>query len=508
MLGDLGLVNTNVEEFLYRAQSSGFDLVEGKIYPRLKGKYLNEDVTVVLHPSKNKEISETYIYFSASSILQTSVALCNTISEQIEEKYGAVVNTYLFDTINLEGEFDKISIAEIKKMISSRDIYVWLITSTRNEIIYLCLERKKGVYVPIIKIKDTKHTECSVPKQCDFLITHDIRKKGKPRKFLGTYTWKEENIQNLQLLSPVGILEIVERSGRKVYHKEDILTFSKEIKESYFKVQNDFLSGVYYDLSDDNAYSAYAFVLYFSVLDAFRYNENTDLTNFLTQIDVLCACCPIIKDYTCLMMCSSEKSIYPFLKNDRSILQILDWDATFEKYLTLSDYAQLILHRDEKEIELLRPFEDTISAPCVSKTAAKRYKVSNDILSQDFFEILLAVLKKMGGVEAAISECVKQMCIGDRKPVNQREGRKIQRICDDKMRFRDQICSSVVRNCVNKLYVKNNLIYDSDPNELNNYHWSYVDFTSVEHYIDEAVSEYYLTKEPQKGYIPVPRKKK
>ena len=84
-LNGIGLTDTTVDIFLLKAQSSGFCLTTGRLYPRLKGTYLKENVEIAIHSSKNNVISEIYIYFSAFPDQMKALALCNYISDLIED---------------------------------------------------------------------------------------------------------------------------------------------------------------------------------------------------------------------------------------------------------------------------------------------------------------------------------------------------------------------------------------------------------------------------------------
>lgn len=513
MLNNSGIINTTIEDFLTKAQQANFTLSTGKVYSRLNGKYLNEDVEIVLHPSNNNEIAEIYIYFSAFSSLKKAVVLCNRVSEQIEENYGAIVNTYFFDTENFSNKFDDENIIIIEDQFYSSDTYIWLITGTKHEVINLCLEyiSKKRVYVPVLKVKVKKYVKCSIPSKRAILHNyHYIKKPKRYSKFLDLLAWnRNDNIQNIQLTSPIGLLEIVKKRDTwlgKCYisQKEDIFTFNKKIQESYFKIQNDFISGIYYDLSDSEAYSAYAFVLYFAILDIFKYNDNKDILNLLKQIDILCICCPKIREYLHFIMSDPDysNSVYQSL-DDNSKLKLMQWFPELKNKFSIPDYAKLVLHRNYKDVELLKGFKDfPINCFCLCKTYAKRYKISNDILRQDSFEIFLMVLKKMGGVNAAFAKSIKQFCVGNREFLNKKEEHKLQNIHNDLIRLIDYFYDDIVGYCVCQIYQRNNIGTDESRKTT----WSLFECACIKQYIEEALSEYYYGKQPQKGYIPVPRK--
>lgn len=521
---DIGIINTTVDDFISKVQLSDFTLSEGKLYPRLKGSFLNKDVEIAIHPSKNNDISELYIYFSISN-LKGAVALCNQISEQLEDIYGAMINTYFFDTTNFSSEYDHGNLVEISEHYSpATNTYVWLITGTKHEVINLCLEYlpKKRSYVPVLKVKVKKLTGGSLPRKRDILFKYDIllennvkNKPPKNSKFLGVYTWNIIEKERIRLISPVGKLEVIKK--RSNYSKEDICHYNKKVQESYFKVQNDFVSGLFYDLSDTTSYASYAFILLYSILDAFKYNDNEkDVLKLINQIEILCICCPAIKKW----LFGDVFKIYQYL-DDNAKLQLIEWCPDLIDGLPIFDYAKIILKRDEADLGLLKEFSfslDNRYAFCIGKfatsaTNAKRYKISNDRLRQDIFEILLIFLRKIGGLESAAFNSIRLICVGNREPSNRKEERKIRNIYCDIMRPTGVIMRGtkghgfyvdIIDNIINQVKLKNNIVIDV-PTEIR---WLSLECVGFEQYLEEAITEYYYDKEPQKGYIPVPRKKK
>lgn len=61
----------------------------------------------------------------------------------------------------------------------------------------------------------------------------------------------------------------------------------------------------------------------------------------------------------------------------------------------------------------------------------------------------------------------------------------------------------IVDNIINQVKLKNNIVIDI-PTEIR---WLSFECVGFDQYLEEAISEYYSDKDPQKGYIPVPRKK-
>ena len=520
---DIGIINTTVDDFISKALSFNFTMSDGKLYPRLKGTYLNENVELAIHPSNSNEISELYIYFSAFSNLKGAVALCNNISEQIEDIYGAMINTYFFDTTNFSSQYDQNNLNRIPERLSYTDTYIWLITGTKHEVINLCLEylSKKRTYVPVLKVKVKKLTGCSLPSKRKILHSSDIlllQKKNKPNwnsKFLGIYTWNNIEKENIQLISPIGKLEVMKKRGN--HRKEDIYDYNKNVQESYFKVQNDFLSGVFYDLSDTSSYASYAFILLYSILDAFKYDNNEkNVSKLINQIEILCICCPAIKKW----LFGEIYKIYQYL-DDNAKLQLIEWYPDMIQGLPIFDYAKLVLKRKQEDLDQLKVFSLSpyssfvdLHAYSIGKfaTDAKKYKISNDRLRQDIFEILLIFLRKIGGAESAAFKSIKYVCIRDKNPDN-REKNKIQIVFKDIMRptgelmcgaVGDGFYEKIVDNIINQVKLKNNLVIDV-PTEIR---WRSFECVGFEQYLNEAISEYYSDKEPQKGHIPVPRKKK
>ena len=508
---DIGIINTTIDDFISKTLSFNFTMSDGKLYPHLKGTYLNENVEIAIHPSNSNEISELYIYFSAFSNLKEAVALCNNISEQIEDIYGAMINTYFFDTTDFSSQYDQRNLNGIPERLSYTDIYIWLITGTKHEVINLCLEylSKKRNYVPVLKVKVKKLTGCSLPSKRNILYSSDIlllQKKNKPNwnsKFLGIYKWYNIEKENIQLISPIDKLAIIKR--RPNVEKEDIYNYNEKVQESYFKVQNDFLSGVFYDLSDTSSYASYAFILFFSILDAFKYDGNDkDVSKLINQIDILCICCPKIKQW--LLSLIGLNKIYRYF-DDNAKLQLINWEPDFKNWLSIPDYANLILKRKNDDLKLLKEFCDIpISWFCLCKTYAIRYKISNDILLQDMLEMFLIVLRKFGGIGVAINKSIIKLCIGNREPHDIKEECKIQNIHNDIMRYDHFSCfySNFLQNFINQVKLKNNIVIDV-PTEVR---WWQFECVGFEQCLNEAISEYYSDKEPQKGHIPVPRKKK
>ena len=511
-LNGIGLTDTTVDIFLLKAQSSGFCLTTGRLYPRLKGTYLKENVEIAIHSSKNNVISEIYIYFSAFPDQMKALALCSYISDLIEEIYGAVINTYFFDTINFSNKSDQVNIAKINEEYSYTDTYVWLISETKYEVILLCLEYvyKKRIYVPVLKIKNKELTQCSIPSKLDILYhtnlynNKETKKTGKKDKFLDTYIWNHIEKKSIQLISPIGKLEKI--TGY-VYKKEDIYEYNKKIQDSYFKVQNDFISGFFYDLSNSSSYSGYAFILLFAILDSYK---DKDITKLINQIEILTICCPKIEQYTYYIMHNPSTNSYShtiYESIDESAkLQLANWRPDLTFGFSLPDYANLILHRKNEEIELLKCFNEIpIGRLRLPKSYAKRYKISNEILQQDIFEILILFMRKIGGATSAAVKSISLIYTGNSEPRNKKEERKIQNIYNDIMRYYGYtFYEDIVDNIANQVKLKNNIIIDI-PKEFK---WESFECANFKHYLNEAISEYYFEREPQKGYLPIPRKKK
>lgn len=511
-INGIGITDTTVDIYLLKAQSSSFSLTTGRLYPRLKGTYLQENVEIAIHSSKDNVISEIYIYFSAFSDQMKALALCNYISDLTEEIYGAVINTYFFDTINFSNISDQISIAKINEEYSYTDTYVWLISETKHEVIILCLEYvyKKRTYVPVLKIKNKELTLCSIPSKLDILFHTDLHnnkettKTDKKDKFLDTYIWNHIEKKSIRLVSPVGKLEKITGS---IHRKEDIYEYNKKIQDSYFKVQNDFISGYFYDLSTPSSYSSYAFILLFAILDSYK---DKDITKLINQIEILTICCPKIEEYTYFIMRNPSTNSYShtiYESIDESAkLQLASWKPNLIFLFSIPDYANLILHRKKEDVDLLKNFSDIpIIWLEIPKSYAKRYKISNDILRQDIFEILLIFLRKIGGATSAAIKSISLIYTGKSEPRNKKEERKIQNIHNDIMRYYGcTFYEDIVLNIVNQVKLKNNIIIDTPKEFL----WKSFECANFKQYINEAIAEYYFEKEPQKGHIPVPRRKK
>ena len=499
-LGDISIINTSVDDFILLAQSSDFILRTGKNGRHsLEGKYLKENVLIDVYPSTNGQVAAIHIYFSSFSNLKEAVSSCDHISEQIEELYEVDSTTYFFDTDNFTNKYDKKQIKKIKSAIMSKKSYEWLTAHTNHEMLLLSLvkvdyDTKESAFGFILKVMTKKHVqvqEISVfAGNVESLFALNIREK-RNNMFLSSYLWKKGNCAHL--VSPVGVLEMVPQNQNDLsllysYYKEDIYKFNDHIQESFFQVQKDFVSGKYYDLSD-RMYSKYAFILFFSILDAFQYNKN--VSDFIDQIEVLCLCCPKITNYIPILM-RPEYQIWQQL-NDVSKLQILNWHQTLDIHLPILDYSQFILQKKQNDIEMLRLFSgytNSVSVFTIGKKDEKKNHITSQQLIRESIELLLVVLRKIGGIDSFVYKKIKTECIGNREPLDNRELHKIKYIYAEEMK---NICIlDFVIKSRNFVYHKNGVakVYAQF-----DFPWHCQMFARFDKYFEEACSEYYQGRE-------------
>jgi len=499
----MGLLQTSVDDFLSKAQSSNFSLCSGKHGLFLRGIYLNEDVEVIVNPSSNNEISEMQIFFSSTTDIKSSVVLCNNISEEIEGLYGSISNTYFFDTDKFSKGHDREQLKLIRNALLDKGTatYDWLFTCTEHEEIMLSIVKvdiceentNKEVYGPILTVKVKQYSH--FPKIDVFFgrtgwtslftgTSFDSLNPKTENEFLKSYLWNRKN--SFQLISPCGILEPFPKHYKTC--KEDIFRYSEKIQKSYFMLQNDFISGIFYDLSDDETYAQYAFILFFTILDAFRYNLDKDMLNFIDQLDILCACCPKIRDYIYFIM-EPKYKIWDYF-NDSLKIMLLDKNPNLKLKLSLYDYARLVLRKCKNDADLLKNITIDLSLFTISKTNEKRYHISNEIIIQDFIEIFILLLKRIGGMEAFIYKFVKQKCIGKRDPFDDKEKAKLTHIYREKMK--NLSFEELFYKC-QKIVYRNNGI----PKELS--FWGLVtrnkEFNSFNQYFEEIEAEYYFKEQ-------------
>jgi len=207
------------------------------------------------------------------------------------------------------------------------------------------------------------------------------------RSFLNCFSWKYIHTNNVTLMHPNYIVGPCPK--HLIYEREDLLSFETKYQDYYYKIQNDFIRGIFYNL-DDEMYGTYAFILFFDLIAS--YSDNKNLSDLINQLEILCICCPKIGNYVPekLMTIIDYKQL-----TGTSKLMILKAFPGFRGVMSIMDYALLVLNYSDSQIIKLKILEDVrICEIQLLKSYEKRYKVTQGKIIKETIDLVLQVVGK------------------------------------------------------------------------------------------------------------------
>lgn len=207
------------------------------------------------------------------------------------------------------------------------------------------------------------------------------------RSFLNCFSWKYIHTNNVTLMHPNYIVGPCPK--HLIYEREDLLSFETKYQDYYYKIQNDFIRGIFYNL-DDEMYGTYAFILFFDLIAS--YSDNKNLSDLINQLEILCICCPKIGNYVPekLMTIIDYKQL-----TGTSKLMILKAFPGFRGVMSIMDYALLVLNYSDSQIIKLKILEDVrICEIQLLKSYEKRYKVTQGEIIKETIDLVLQVVGK------------------------------------------------------------------------------------------------------------------
>lgn len=211
--------------------------------------------------------------------------------------------------------------------------------------------------------------------------------KNVNRSFLNCFSWKYIHTNNVTLMHPNDVVGPCPK--HLIYEREDLLSFETKYQDYYYKIQNDFIQGTFYNL-DDEMYKTYAFILFFDLIASYR--DNKDLGKMLNQLEILCISCPIIGNYVPekLMTIIDYKQL-----TDTSKLMILKAFPGFRGVMSIMDYALLVLNYSDPQIIKLKILEDVqICEIQLLKSYEKKYKVIQEEIIKEVIDLVVQVAGK------------------------------------------------------------------------------------------------------------------
>lgn len=218
------------------------------------------------------------------------------------------------------------------------------------------------------------------------------------RSFLKKFPWTYT--KEVVLLSPCDTVGTCPK--HLIYKRRDLLSYETKYQDYYYKIQNDFIQGKFYNLQDED-YITYAFILFFDLIESYKNNKN--LENLLNQLEIMCLCCPKISKY----IPEKLNSVINYKRlDDTQILKILDVFPDFKKEMFVPDYARLILRYTDSKLDKLKVMDCIpIKRITLSNSNAKRYKVSQEEIIKEVIDLVIEVIGKYDDFRKSCYNAIK-----------------------------------------------------------------------------------------------------